>query len=214
MSVSVLNIGFLTPFFSGNLLNKQVLPDPNIFDLKDYGGQGKGIEINKEYLKSLNFEAKSLMSKQTQIALKAFHNCLTEELKQSIISLKGSIFVCNGHISLDDSTVKIISKYLFDTDHKINFNLFGENIERMPPLDGIKVLSTAISHFVAKELNVHHPGHQIYSGDNSLSGISCRTPLGILANSELLHRDFESELPNHQPCQPSNYKRCSSSPRY
>ncbi len=68
MTVYILNIGCITPFCNGDLYNKENLPPPMEISLEDYGGKGKGLIINKEYLSKIDLPSKGLMSYQTRLA--------------------------------------------------------------------------------------------------------------------------------------------------
>ncbi|MCP5363301.1 MAG: hypothetical protein H6910_04295 [Rickettsiaceae bacterium] len=169
MTVYILNIGCITPFCSGDLYNKENLPPPMEISLEDYGGKGKGLIINKEYLNKIDLPSKGLMSYQTRLAFIAYRNTNILKFLGNMKSYRGLIYIANGHISLEDETIDIIKKYALDKDNNFDFRLLGQNIDKMPPLDGIKMLSTAISHFIAKDLEINDPGHQIYIGDNNSS---------------------------------------------
>lgn len=160
MTVFLASSGKITPKGDG-----RVVLTPQAIDLAEWGKKAEGWSIDKEFLRGKELESKALMSLHTQLAVLAFMECL-KGVDLNLFNERGIIYVGNGPISLDDSTIRGITKYLVFDDH-LDFHSLGENIERMPPLDGIKMLSTAQSHFIAKVASTHELGNQLYSGSNT-----------------------------------------------
>lgn len=78
-----------------------------------------------------------------------------------------AIYLGNQSINLDEELYETIINISEKNMKKIQLPNIGKNLDKFPPLNGIKLLPTLPTHFIAKEYNLHGSANVLYSGDVS-----------------------------------------------
>jgi hypothetical protein len=122
------------------------------FDNNSYSCGFGGIALDFNF-RNVNVIGKNIMNCTNQLefysVMKVFQN-----IKFSENSLEScNLYLGNHIINIDIERMEIMIRLCRENDN-INFSKLGTNLKRMPPLNGVKLLPTIPSHFIAKENNI------------------------------------------------------------
>ncbi|MDR1418186.1 MAG: hypothetical protein LBI80_03415 [Endomicrobium sp.] len=135
------------------------------FDNNSYSCGFGGIASDFNF-RNINVIGKNIMNRTNQLefysVMKAFQN--TNFSENSLESC--NLYLGNHIINIDTETMEIMIKLCYENDN-INFSKLGTNLKSMSPLNGVKLLPTTPSHFIAKENNIHGKGDVVYSSEIS-----------------------------------------------
>ena len=124
----------------------------------------------KQKVLSSKWNGSSFMTKQNAMLCM----CVEEVLKQAnidSISLKeAGIFIGNGGISPSKKMLTSLIRFS-GKDEDIDYECLSQNIDKIPPLEGVRNLPTAADFFLAKNFDIHNVGNPMYLGDDS--GLLC-----------------------------------------
>lgn len=153
------------------------------FDSRRYPCTFGGV-IHDFNFRDVNVQGKNIMNRTNQLefysVMKAFQNSnFSQEALENC-----NLYLGNHIINIDIETMEIMIKLCKERD-SINFSKLGNNLRRMPPLNGVKLLPTTPSHFIAKENNLHGKGDVVYSSE--ISGIMSL----LLAYKEIQNNNIE-----------------------
>ena len=124
----------------------------------------------KQKVLSSKLNGSSFMTKQNAMLCM----CVEEVLKQAnidSISLKeAGIFIGNGGIFPSKKMITSLIRFS-GKDEDIDYECLSQNIDKIPPLEGVRNLPTAADFFLAKNFDIHNVGNPMYLGDDS--GLLC-----------------------------------------
>lgn len=135
------------------------------------GTEGGGFVLNEnQEVSSSKWNGSSFMTKQNAMLCM----CVEEALKQanidSILLQEAGLFIGNGGIFPSKKMITSLIKFSGGNED-IDYEYLSKNIDKIPPLEGVRNLSTAANFFLAKNFDIHNVGNPLYVGDDS--GLLC-----------------------------------------
>ncbi|EGD47358.1 Beta-ketoacyl-acyl-carrier-protein synthase I [Ruminiclostridium papyrosolvens DSM 2782] len=129
-----------------------------------------GGEIKKFNAKKSGLTGTNTMLRYNQYELFTIFKAVTDygwlsDLKEDTINCP--VFFGNQCINLDEELFDTLIAISGENAHSLDFSKIGSNLQRFPPLNGVKLLPTLPTHFTAKKYNLHGSANVSYAGESS-----------------------------------------------
>lgn len=128
-----------------------------------------GGEIPDFSIRDLGISGSNMMLRYNKLQMKAAYQMLNDY--GLIASLENNamncaVYVANHPVNLDPEMLQIIRSICSSGGAgAMDFSKLGDNLHRIPPLSGVKQLTTVPSHFIAKTTGAHGPGNLYCNSD-------------------------------------------------
>lgn len=145
----------------------------NKMEVSNYSSQFGG-QITDFKLRNLNVTGKNMMLRYNQLEIYSVLQALQEsnwldDDDQDKFNCK--VYCGNQVITFDYETLETILLICSQSNkQKLDYSVLGDNLKQIPPLNGVKLLPTASSHFIAKNYNCHGAGNLLHAGE--ISGLA------------------------------------------
>ncbi|WP_379134441.1 beta-ketoacyl synthase N-terminal-like domain-containing protein [Paenibacillus sp. sgz500958] len=139
------------------------------FDSSTYACRFGG-EIKNFNIRDLGISGSNIMLRYNKMQMKAVIQTLNDYNLMSSLennAINCAVYVANHTVNVDSETLQIFRSICSENGNEIlDFSLLGDGLNKIPPLSGVKQLTTVPSHFIAKYTGAHGPGNLYYSGDS------------------------------------------------
>lgn len=129
-------------------------------EIKNFNARKAGLTGTNTMLKYNQYELVSIMR-----AIEKYN--WIEDLTEQKINCP--IYLGNQCINLDQELYDTLID-ISEDEETLDFSLIGKNLNKFPPLNGIKLLPTLPMHFVAKKYDFHGSANISYAGESSSIG--------------------------------------------
>lgn len=137
------------------------------FDVNAYPCQFGG-EIKNFSGRKFGLTGTNVMLKYNQYELYAVMKAIDRyKWRENIDFENCPVYLGNQAINLDQELYDTLIKIAETTERFLDVPQIGRNLNKFPPLNGIRLLPTLPSHFIAKDNNIHGSANITYSGATS-----------------------------------------------
>lgn len=127
-----------------------------------------GGEIPNFSIRDLGISGSNMMLRYNKLQMKAAYQMLNDYGLMASLennAMNCAVYVANHPVNLDPETLQIFRSICSSGDGDMDFSRLGDNLHRIPPLSGVKQLTTVPSHFMAKTTGAHGPGNLYCNSD-------------------------------------------------
>jgi|GEM_PF-3020641 len=142
-----------------HIVCEQALLNPQIEDYANF-------QKRCNYVENIKFNGKKLMNNANFLEVSNVLSMMNEINLSHEEKMQCAIYLGNQLIHPSQEMIDIFLKYCYEND-MLSLEKIGKNIKKIPPLNGIRILSTIPSNFIAENLNIHGSGELLYTGENS-----------------------------------------------
>lgn len=139
-------------------INTQNYPCQFGGEIRNFNARKSGLTGTNTMLKYNQYEIYSVIKAVTD------YNWMEDKADMTV---NCPIYLGNQCINLDQELYDTLIAISGDGAEKLDFSVIGQNLRNFPPLNGIKLLPTLPTHFVAKRYDIHGSANISYAGESS-----------------------------------------------
>ncbi|WP_238651969.1 beta-ketoacyl synthase N-terminal-like domain-containing protein [Paenibacillus piscarius] len=128
-----------------------------------------GGEIPDFSIRELGISGSNMMLRYNKLQMKAAYQMLNDYGLMASMenhAMNCAVYVANHPVNLDPETLRIIRSICSSGgEQHMDFSRLGDQLHQIPPLSGVKQLTTVPSHFIAKTTGAHGPGNLYCNSD-------------------------------------------------
>lgn len=128
-----------------------------------------GGEIPNFSIRDLGISGSNMMLRYNKMSMKAAYQMVNDYGLMASLendAMNCAVYVANHPVNLDPETLQIIRSISSSGgEGGMDFSRLGDQLHRIPPLSGVKQLTTVPSHFIAKFTGAHGPGNLYCNSD-------------------------------------------------